>query len=403
MAIKEKKKLIQINTVSNGSIGRIMKEIQSQAENEGYETISFVGRRKTYQDYRCEKFGNPISFWSHVILNTLFDKQGHGSYFATQKLIKRLREENADIIHLHNLHGYYLHIPTLMNYLREEFTGDLYWTFHDCWPFTGHCPYFVMVNCDKWRTKCYECPNKRYYPISIGIDSSEANFIEKQEWFLALRNLKIIVPSQWMKNLVSESFFQNISVELVPNGIDLSKFKRKKSNEIYDKYSVPLNKKILLGIADVWSTRKGLNDFIELARILPEQYVIVLVGRYPWHLRKMPSNILGISYIENMAELAELYSAAFLFINPSREESFSLVTIEAMACKTPVIALDTSAVKELIAPGCGFVLHAPTAEDYLQTIKLSEHVEFDRERIRSQAEKYPLENVGKKIIQLYNG
>lgn len=398
----EKKKLIQINTVSNGSIGRIMKEIQSQAESEGYETISFVGRRKTYQDYRCERFGNFISFWSHVILNTLFDKQGYGSYFATQKLIKRLREENADIIHLHNLHGYYLHIPTLMNYLREEFVGDLYWTFHDCWPFTGHCPYFVMANCDKWKTKCHDCPNKCYYPISFGIDSSEANFIEKQKWFLTLRNLKIIVPSQWMKTLVEQSFFKNTKVELVPNGIDLLKFNRRKFDKVYERYSIPLNKKILLGVADIWSTRKGLNDFIELALILPEQYVIVLVGRYPWHLKKMPSNIIGIPYIEDIDELVELYSAAFLFINPSREESFSLVTIEAMACKTPVIALDTSAVKELIAPGCGVVLHTPTAEDYLQAIKLSEKEEFDREKIRSQAEKYPLENVGKKIIRLYN-
>lgn len=394
-------KLVQINTVSNGSIGRIMKEIQRQAEAEGIETISFVGRRKPYQDFRCEKFGNGFSFWGHVIINTVFDKQGHGSYFTTKRLVQRLRKEKPDIIHLHNLHGYYLHIPTFIKYLKEEYHGQIFWTFHDCWPFTGHCPYFTMAKCDKWMTECYNCPNKRQYPISWFFDASHSNYHEKKKWFSDIDNLTIIVPSQWMKRLVEKSFMKGYPIKVVSNGIDLNVFRRNKSETIRERYLIPADKKILLGVADVWSKRKGLDDFIDLGKVLPDDYVIVLVGVNRKQMRTFTNNIIGIPHTENQKELAELYSETHIFVNPSREESFSLVTAEAMACGTPSIVLDTSAVGELISEENGVVLHEHKAENYLKAVNKLDNAGVDRNQVAKCAMKYSASNLGKKVVEMY--
>lgn len=398
-----KKKLVQINTVPNGSVGRIMKEIQSQAEKDGFDTISFVGRRRIYDDIKCERFGNLFSFWSHVIITTVFDKQGHGSYFATRKLIKRIREEKPDIIHLHNLHGYYLHIPTLMKYLKEEFTGQLFWTFHDCWPFTGHCPYFTMAQCDKWKTGCFRCPNKRQYPVSLFLDSSRSNYNEKKEWFTDIHKLSIIVPSQWLAGLVQQSFMSEYKIYVIPNGINSKVFHPSIDAALtIKKYKIPKDRKIILGVADIWSKRKGIDDFIKLSEVLPVQYIIVLVGIKKREIKKLPLNIIGIPHTENMEDLAALYAAAHIFMNPSLEETFSLVTAEALACGTPVIALDTSAVKELVPEKCGIILHEHSAGDYIEAIKKLTSEYLNRSQVANQGSLYSASIMAEKIVKLYS-
>ena len=163
-----------------------------------------MGRRVPYSDLPCEKFGNPISFWLHVALNTVFDRQGYGSFLVTRRMVRRLREEKPDIIHLHNLHGYYLNLPVLFHYLKEEFKGEIYWTFHDCWPFTGHCAYFTMAACDKWKKVCGECPCRKRYPVSLLSDASTKNFRDKQKLFTGLENLTILTPSVWMEKQIGE-------------------------------------------------------------------------------------------------------------------------------------------------------------------------------------------------------
>lgn len=398
-----KKKLIQINTVPNGSVGYIMKEIQKQAEKDGFDTISFVGRRRIYDDIKCERFGNFFSFWSHVIITTVFDKQGYGSYFATRKLIRRIREEKPDIIHLHNLHGYYLHIPTLMKYLKEDFMGQLFWTFHDCWPFTGHCPYFTIAQCDKWKTGCYRCQNKKQYPISLLLDSSKSNYYEKKEWFADIHKLSIIVPSQWLAGLVKQSFMNRHKIYVIPNGINPEVFHPSTETVLtLKKYKIPRERKIILGVADIWSKRKGIDDFINLSEILPTQYLIVLVGMKKRELKKLPSNIIGIPHTENREDLAALYTAAHIFMNPSLEETFSLVTAEALSCGTPVIVLDTSAVKELVPENCGVILHEHTAEDYIKAIKKLNSEYPDRRQIANQGSIYSTSKMTEKIVELYN-
>lgn len=396
------KKVIQINTVCNASTGRIMGDIQREAIKQGYETLSFVGRRKPFSDIPCEKIGNVVSFWIHVAVNTVIDRQGYASYFVTKKLIRRLREEKPDIIHLHNLHGYYLHLPLLFQYMKEEFDGKLFWTFHDCWPFTGHCSHFTARECDRWKKGCYNCPNKKMYPISLGVDASKRNYIDKKNLFSRLRNLTIITPSEWMSRLVKESFLQQYPVEIVNNGIDLSVFSYKEGKaDIYRKYKICEKKKILLGVASIWNKGKGLDDFIMLSQVITDDYQIVLVGLTKSQIRKLPANIIGIPRTQNVEELVKIYSTAHIFINPSLEESFSLVTAEALACGTPVIVLDTSAVKELVCNNNGVVLSKHSNEEYLRAIKQIEERNISREQICRTAQKYDNSVFVKKIVKLY--
>lgn len=396
-------KLVQINTVCNGSTGRIMQDIQKCAQDAGWRTLSLVGRRKVYADLPCEKYGSGLSFWIHVIITTAFDRQGHGSLLWTKKLVARLREEKPDVIHLHNLHGYYLHIPTLFKYLKDEYKGKIFWTFHDLWPITGHCPHYVIAGCDKWKTECKKCPNKKVYPISWGLDQSKRNFKEKKALFLGLNHLEIITPSKWVAEQVKLSFLQDIPVHVVSNGIDLDVFRYTYDNEVYEKYDIPMDKKVVLGVASVWENRKGLDDFLELANNIDEEYVIVLVGlskRQKKNLSKI-HNICGIQRTENRKELAALYSRADVLLNPSKEETFSLVTIEAMACGTPVIGMDTSAVKELVNSFNGILLHENNVADYIVSIKRLEGLNLGRDSIRSTVLCFSQENMAEQVIDLY--
>lgn len=396
------KKIVQINTVCNTSTGKLMGDIQRKANASGWETLSIVGRRKPFSDLRCIKIGNGLSFWIHVGINTVFDRQGYGSYFATLKMIRRLRQENPDIIHLHNLHGYYINLPLLFEYLSKEFNGRIFWTFHDCWPFTGHCAYFTAADCSKWEKGCDKCPNKRIYPISLFADASQKNYSDKKRMFTGLKNLTILVPSKWMESMVRRSFFQKYPVITVNNGIDLKVFSyRKPLDELYEKYDISREKKIILGVANIWDARKGLSDFLELANKLPVEYQIFLVGLSSGQMKKLPSNVRGIKRTEDIKELVMIYSLAHIFMNPSIEESFSMVTAEAIACGTPVIVLDTSAVKELVCQENGIVLKKHDVIDYLNAIRTLEERTLSREQISQTARKYDVDKYAKRIVDLY--
>ncbi len=371
---KKQPKLIQINSVCNGSTGKIMGDIGRKANSEGYETLAIYARRKGFQDLKCIKVGGFFSFWFHVFITTVFDLNGHGSYFKTKKIVRILKEENPNIIHLHNIHGYYLNYKVLFTYLKNEFNGKLFWTFHDCYPFTGHCPYFTYVNCEKWKKQCFSCPNKKKYPISLFVDRSFKNYKEKKEWFTGLKNLTIITPSDWLNNLVKQSFLKEYKVMTVPNTINTTIFKPTQNEEVLNKYNIPKNKKIILGVASIWEERKGLKDFFEIAKKLDNSYQVVLVGLTKNQLKKLPSNIIGIARTENQQELAVLYSCANAFVNPTYEDNFPTVNLEALACGTKVICYDTGGCKEQISSKNGYIVPVGDIEQIVEKINRKNNV-----------------------------
>jgi len=362
-------RVVLINTVCNGSTGKIMGDIQREYISKEYETLSIYGRRKPFKDLNCIKVGGFFSFWFHVFLATIFDLQGYGSYFKTKKIIKILRSENPDIIHLHNIHGYYLNYPLLFNFLKNEYKGKLYWTFHDCWPFTGHCAYFTYAKCDKWKKQCYNCPCKKNYPISLCLDNSSKNFLNKKKYFTGLNNLTIITPSDWLNKLVKQSFLKDYEVITVNNRIDHSIFHKTRFDYVLKKYNIPRDKKVLLGVASVWEKRKGHNDFYSLNDKISEDYIIVLVGLTKKQIKKLPSSIIGIERTENQKELAALYSCAKFFINPTYEDNYPTVNLEAISCGTKVIAYDTGGCKEQINQKNGYIVNVGSISDIIRIVR----------------------------------
>lgn len=347
-------KIFQINTTLNsGSTGRISEEIGKAAIDSGNQSYIAAAYTKRPSESNIIKIGSEFDRQLHGVKSRLLDRHGFGSAQATKSLIGKIKEIRPDAIHLHNIHGYYLHIGILFDFLKKV-EIPVVWTFHDCWPFTGHCSYFDAVNCKKWQTHCNHCPNIKGYPSSYGYDQSFRNFDDKKRIFNGLKLLQIVTPSQWLAMHVRQSFLSAYLVKVIHNGVDLNVFTATQlSRTIRAKYNLT-NNRIILGVASTWDKRKGLNDFIQLSGLIAKDTQIVLVGLSKQQLHELPDNIKGIPRTENMQDLAALYTAADVFINPTYVDNFPTTNIEALACGTPVITYDTGGSPEAIdaATGC---------------------------------------------------
>ena len=348
------KTIVQINSHINGSTGKIMCSIADEAIKQGYYTYNFFGRGEPKVDGRDIKFASKLSIYFHALIGRL-GFNGHGSYFATKRLIKQLKSINPDIIHLHNVHGYYINIKLLFNYLKNDYKGKIIWTLHDCWSFTGHCAYFDFVNCNKWAVRCSNCPQLNHYPKTL-LDTTKYEFEFKKKLFSNLNNFYLVTPSLWLSKLVKKSYLRNYDINVINYGIDTEIFRfysKTETEELYDKYNLPGDKKIILGVANVWEERKGLKDFIELASVLDNKYQIVLVGIDDKNKANLPHNIISISRTDNQIELAKLYSISYVFYNPTYEDNFPTVNLESISCGTPVITYNTGGSPEIIGEnGC---------------------------------------------------
>lgn len=347
-------KILQINSVCGvGSTGRIATDLYKVLENQGHECKIAYGRGTAPEGIDSIKIGSNLDNYMHVFKTRVFDKHGFGSVNATKKFIEEVKEYDPDIIHLHNIHGYYVNIEILFNYL-EEANKPVVWTLHDCWAFTGHCSHFDYIGCNKWKTGCYDCEQKKEYPSSKVIDNSTLNYEKKKSLFTSVKNMTIVTPSKWLANLVKESFLNKYKVEVINNGIDLDIFKPTKSN-FREKYNLN-DKFLILGVASVWSEKKGLNYFAKLEEMLSEDYKIILVGVNDKQIKELPENILTIKRTNNTKELAEIYSAVDVFVNPTLEDNFPTTNLEALACGTLIITFDTGGSRETLNGGCGIVI-----------------------------------------------
>ena len=345
------KKLVEINSVCNGSTGNIMCNIAKEANKQNFETYCFFGRGNPNTEVKCKKFGNKLTFYFHTFIARL-GFNGRGSYFATKKMVKELKKINPNVIHLHNIHGYYLNLKVLFKYLKKDYKGKVIWTLHDCWTFTGHCSHFTLAKCNKWKKSCSKCPQLNVYPKTL-FDTSKKEYELKKKLFLGLNDLTLITPSIWLKKLVEKSFLKEYKVKVINNGIDLNIFKPTYDEAIYEKYNIPKEKKILLGISSVWGERKGLNDINKLHDIIDNKYQIIIVGKI---LEKQKKD--GIIYIErtdNLKELAKIYTIADYLINFTYEDNYPTVNLEAIACHTPVITYNTGGCPEQVNDETGVV------------------------------------------------
>ena len=400
-------KIAQINTVTgSGSIGKITVGLYKMAEKYGDEAVILYGRRKAPEGLHTIKTGNLFGFYLHVCRGLLFGGSGFGSTLETRKLIQILESEKPDLLHLHNLHGFYLNIELLFTYIKQS-KIPVVWTLHDCWAMTGHCAYFDYVGCNKWKRECYDCVQQRTsYPYSLLLDRSSKNFKRKKEIFTGVENLTIVSPSQWLADIVKSSFLKEYPVQVIPNGIDQSVFVPSYQETLQKNHK---SGRRILGVANIWERRKGLHFFEQLARLLPEEDSIMLVGvskRQQWELRKkekekrLPEGkITTIRRTQNQQELAKIYAEASVYVNTTLEDNFPTTNLEALACGTGVITFDTGGSPEAVTPECGIVVPKGDVKALFRAIMT---FRTDTEACKKRAKEYCMEDRFDEYYQLYH-
>ena len=342
-------KVVQINSCANwGSTGTIAENINRVAASHGWDTFFAYGWSMNPCQSNLIRVGNRFTRTNAIIQARLFDNSGLVCKKQTAELIEQLRKIKPNVIHLHNIHAYYLNYPLLFDYLNTA-KIPLVWTLHDCWSFTGHCAHFITSRCEKWKQGCNNCPSKKLYPASWLMNRSEKNYSLKKSIFSRCENLHIITVSKWMENMARESFLNKYDIRTIYNGIDTSKF------IIRDAH--PRKRIRLLAVASIWTNHKGLKDYYELRKLLPvEKYEMILVGMSEKQIKELPDGIIGKLRTNSVDELIDYYNNSDIVLSLSYGESMGLTPVEGMACGTPAIVYNNTAQPELISPDTGIAV-----------------------------------------------
>lgn len=346
-------RVLQINSVCGyGSTGNIAVDLYRELKKQGHECCIAYGRGTAPDDVESYRIGSELDVYVHGVMSRLTDRHGFYSTHATRKFVKWMKEYDPDVIHLHNLHGYYINVEVLFKALKQM-DKPVIWTLHDCWAFTGHCAYFDYARCEKWKIHCEKCPQKKEYPVSYWLDRSRTNYQRKKNAICNLQKLTVVTPSQWLGNLVKQSYLREYPVEVIHNGIDLDVFQPTNSG-LRKQYGLD-GKTVILGVASEWTRRKGIQDFLKLSDMLNDSQVIVLVGHID-KILEQKHNIIYIDRTANRKELAAWYTTADVFFNPTYEDNYPTVNLEAQACGTSVITYDTGGSPEGVLDGIGMVV-----------------------------------------------
>lgn len=344
--------LIQINTTLNfGSTGRIAEQIALLAQEYGWKCyIAHGARYVNKSQIKSIQIGTKFGNIFHAFLGEFLGMHGLGSVIATWWFIRKVKRIKPDIVHLHNIHGYYINIRLLFNFLAKE-KIPVVWTLHDCWSFTGHCTHFEHGGCYKWINECHDCPLLMAQYKSRIVDRSKNNYLIKKTLYNKMDNMTIVPVSNWLAELVSQSILKRFHIQVIRNGIDLSIFSPTPS-DIKGKLGIGKNQKMILGV--VSSGFKGKKEFARLSK--DKHYQIVIVGVKKEWMRDVPSNVICIARTNSQKELAEYYNAADVFVNPTDNDTLPTVNIEALACGTPVVTYQSGGSPETIDENTGIAV-----------------------------------------------
>ncbi len=394
-------RVLQINTVyahgSTGNIAKAIHDICSEHEVECVSACRYIGKEQGSPEDVIEissKWDSRLhGWWSRFTM-----LKGTGSICKTRRFLKKVRQYSPDIIHLHNLHGSYINLPMLFRFIK---THDIpvVWTLHDCWAFTAICSHFTIAQCDKWKTGCHHCSERKRFSSSP-FDLTKSVWKAKKKWFNDVRRLTVVTPSDWLSDLVKQSFLGDYAVVTIHNGIDLQLF-TETASDFRKKYGLE-NKKIVLGVAFDWGYHKGLDVFTALSKRLPDNYQIILVGTNDEIDDHLPKNILSIHRTNNQSELARIYATADVFVNPTREDTFPTVNLEALACGTPIVTFQTGGSPECLDPSCGVVVEVDRI-DHLEReiIRICTQMPFHKVNCRRHAELFDKKQQLEEYIALY--
>lgn len=389
-------KLLQINVTANsGSTGKIAEAIGQLAISHGWESWIAYGRGKPQSKSNLIRIGNDLDMRWHGLETRILDNHGLASRRTTRQFIHQIKMIKPDIIHLHNIHGYFINYPILFQFLRD-WGGPVVWTWHDIWPMTGHCAFFGLEPCEKWKTGCHKCHRKYVYPASLICNRSSKNYEDKCTAFSGLSNMTIALASDWLEEMKKDSFLKEMPGVVIHNGIDLKLF----SPELV---SVQGNNYIL-AVANVWTHEKGWDDLMSLRKKFPEDIEIIMVGLTKEQIKSLPDGIKGIQRTESINEMKSLYSNAIAFINPTWGDNFPTTNIEALACGTPVITYNTGGSPESIDANTGIVVNRGDVEGLVAAVmKITKNMDkYTSEQCRTRALTYFDKDICfKKYFDLY--
>lgn len=390
-------KVIQINVDwDNGGPGTIEKDIYDTLISQGHKCKIIYSRGKYPENNDLIRIGNDFDIKVHALLSRITGLEGYFSIKATKRIINVIRNYNPDIIQLHNLLGHYINHPYLFRFLKG-LNIPIVWTLHDCSPFTGHCINFDRVNCEKWKIKCDKCPLYKEYPYSYIFDTSKKIFEDKQKWFSELNNLHLIAPSQWMFNIIKDSILKKKNLVVINNGINLEQFEPTKS-DLRKQYKLE-DKVVLLSAAYIWNEMKGIKVLKELSDKMPEKYALVLIGNNSD--KSLLRNTIFIPAISDKRILAQWYSTADIFVNPTLGDNFPTVNIEALSCGTPIVTYNTGGSPEIVGSECGQIVKSNTVKELIEKIQMIDTNTEMRIKCRKRALEYDRNIVYKKYLQLY--
>lgn len=397
------KTILEINTTNYGSTGSISLSIAKRARENGYKVYTACKNAIESQKYKYEDqiyIGNRYDRILSEELAYITGLRGYFNIYNTYTFLKQVDKIKPDLIHLHVLHDTFINLNMLFKYINNHHI-PVVWTFHDCWSLTGQCPAFEMVGCDKWIKGCHHCPQTKVVPKSLFLDTTAHIWKKQKKIFTSVGNMTIVTPSEWLKSMVEKSFFNIYTIQTIYNGVNLDIFKPEKS-DFREKHNLQ-NKHVILGVANIWEERKGLNTFLWLNKKLPENYQIVLVGTNDEVDKKLPDSIISIHRTYNQKELAQIYTAADIFVNPTLEDVFGLVNIEALACGTPVAVYRTGGCSEIITEDSGYVVERNNKEQLLDcTIKTCEEKPFSEQSCIKRAEYFEINRNFNDYIKLYD-
>ena len=397
--------IVEINAMTDGSTGRIMLQIAACARRNGIQATTFS---TNYAGKHYKKlppapkghvyYGSFPENLVHLILGMSTGYRECFGFFSTWRLIRKIDSLHPDVLHFHNLHASFINLGILFRYVKKRRIKCV-WTLHDCWAFTGQCTHFTLQKCEKWKTGCFSCPICDHYPKTY-VDRTKEMWELKKKWFGLPDSMTIVTPSQWLAGLVQQSFLNRHRVKVINNGIDLDVFHPVVSN-FRDTYHIE-NKKMVLGVAFGWGYGKGLDVFTELSGLLGEEYRIVLVGTDDAVDEILPKEIISIHRTNNQNELAQIYSAADVFVNPTREENYPTVNMESVACGTPVITFDTGGSAEMLDSTCGIVVQCDDIDGLEQSIRyVCEEHPFTREACIKHAQSFDMNKKFQEYVDLY--
>ncbi|TCT30367.1 glycosyltransferase involved in cell wall biosynthesis [Providencia alcalifaciens] len=395
--------LIDVNC-KKGSTGKIVYELYSELKEQGHEAAICYGRGDKISEKNIYKTSSDIETIIHAGMSRLTGYTGYFSPFSTKRIINIIDSFNPDVIHLHELHGYYVNIYPLLEYIKKKKIKTI-WTFHCEFMYTGKCGH--SFECEKWKTGCHHCPQLNNYPRSLYFDRTEFMYNQKKDSFSNYHNLTIVTPSSWLAERTKISFLHEKKIKIIHNGINNKDiFKPIYNSSLYNKYNL-YGKKIILSIApNIMSYTKGGEKILDIARKYHDQNVIFLLIGNDDEIKNLPKNVIAIGKIKDQNLLAEFYSIADLFLICSKRENFPTTCLEALSCGTPIIGFNNGGTAETAPGNLGFFVEDNDIDALVEFIKnftTGKTILASPQECRNFAvTNYSTENMLKQYIELYN-